>query len=111
MGKFIGICQVFARNSRQLCGMFSVIGLHFDKNENFAGIESKNRRLNFDRSSFKGILVHISFFSCLFADCDPDHEFTCHDGTCIPLEDKCNDNEDCQNGEDEDDCGKSALFA
>ncbi|XP_070531537.1 MAM and LDL-receptor class A domain-containing protein 1-like [Ptychodera flava] len=39
--------------------------------------------------------------------CDPATQFTCNDGTCIPLWWVCDDIVDCSEGEDEDDCGTS----
>lgn len=40
-------------------------------------------------------------------------EFKCADGTCIPLRWKCDKEQDCDGGEDENECGNmnSALSA
>lgn len=41
-----------------------------------------------------------------FAECDTETEFTCKDGSCIPIERKCDQENDCGGGEDEQDCGE-----
>lgn len=41
-----------------------------------------------------------------FTECDTETEFTCNDGSCIPIEKKCDQDSDCGGGEDEQDCGK-----
>jgi hypothetical protein len=46
------------------------------------------------------------FFFLFFPACDEDTQFECSDGSCISLEDKCNGSEDCEGGEDEENCGK-----
>lgn len=38
-----------------------------------------------------------------FSDCHPD-KFTCSDGSCLPLERKCDSVVDCSDGSDEDEC-------
>lgn len=59
----------------------------------------------------KIFFVKIVFdFFLLVSECDPDSEYTCNDGTCIPSADRCNRIDDCQEGEDEEQCGKWKLF-
>lgn len=55
------------------------------------------------------MLIDFSPFP-LSSECDEHHEFTCDDGSCIPSADKCNNLEDCPNGEDEHNCGKRKHF-
>ncbi|XP_055635671.1 basement membrane-specific heparan sulfate proteoglycan core protein isoform X6 [Toxorhynchites rutilus septentrionalis] len=43
-------------------------------------------------------------------ECGED-EFSCHDKNCIPLEQKCDGQEDCRNGEDEMDCDECSSNA
>lgn len=52
-------------------------------------------------------IVLFAFQICqVLSECDPEREFTYNDGSCIPDADKCNKEEDCPGGEDEEDCGK-----
>ena len=37
-------------------------------------------------------------------ECDPDTEYTCDDGTCIPVEKMCDFVNDCPTGDDEETC-------
>lgn len=41
-----------------------------------------------------------------FLECDESSEFTCNDGTCIPDYQRCNNDVDCNYGEDEENCRK-----
>ena len=36
--------------------------------------------------------------------CDPDMEFTCDDGTCISIDQRCDEISNCIDGSDEDRC-------
>ncbi|XP_077865976.1 LDL receptor repeat-containing protein egg-1-like [Saccoglossus kowalevskii] len=38
--------------------------------------------------------------------CHRRYQFTCTDGSCIPKYFKCNGNNDCEDGSDEEDCGE-----
>ena len=40
----------------------------------------------------------------LLQQCDPKIQFTCWNGDCIALDDRCNQNRDCPDGSDEDNC-------
>ena len=40
----------------------------------------------------------------VFSSCSDDDEFTCGDGSCIPLRKRCSLNKDCEDGSDENDC-------
>lgn len=71
-----------------------------------------------DDSSSKLLLVCSSFkddprLNCfsIFPDCDPNREFSCNDGSCIPATDRCNRHEDCPAGDDEAGCGKLTALS
>mgnify|MGYP003507195049 CR=1 FL=1 len=38
--------------------------------------------------------------------CNLDYEFQCNDGECIDKNERCNERDDCSDGEDELNCGK-----
>ena len=43
------------------------------------------------------ILLHLNA-------CNDREQFNCRDGSCIPIENRCNSEYDCQDGDDESDC-------
>ena len=40
----------------------------------------------------------------ILLQCDPDAEFTCDDGTCISIDERCDEISNCLDGSDEDRC-------
>ena len=44
------------------------------------------------------------FNSNSILQCDPDTEFTCDDGTCISIDQRCDEISNCLDGSDEDRC-------
>lgn len=65
--------------------------------------------LTYQKATRKFLLILL--FAVLISDCDPDSEYACPDGSCIPAVDKCNRIEDCPGGEDEADCGELNLHS
>lgn len=37
------------------------------------------------------------------------HQFACKNGNCVPTSSRCNENNDCGDGSDEESCGKQAI--
>lgn len=52
----------------------------------------------------KKLILFIFLFNIL--ECDETSEFQCNDGTCIPDYQKCNNEVNCNYGEDEENCRK-----
>ena len=42
--------------------------------------------------------------------CHFENEFQCHSGQCIPLNEHCNGEENCEDKSDEINCGKSIAY-
>ena len=51
-----------------------------------------------------GIVVKVNINAC-----EDKNEFNCEDGSCIPIEERCNSKFDCNDGTDERDCERIAI--
>ena len=58
----------------------------------------------------KESISYISYTTTLtLHTCNPENEFACDNAFCVKMEKRCDGREDCENGSDEQDCGKLII--
>lgn len=78
-------------------------------------IRSGFTKFSYNKNCMQTIVKNVMYNACLHNTerCDPDLEFTCGNGKCIPKSAKCNRKYDCEDQSDERNCRKcspSILF-